>query len=104
MYSRNFANSPPPNNYNGTLYREKKEEKEQETPHKEEDEAVPAHTENKYEKDTEKHDSLLSKGFSIHLDTEDLLLLGLVFLLMANGEGSDMMLILTLLFATGIFF
>ncbi len=101
MYSRNFANAPPPNNYNGTLYREKKEE---EIPQAEQAEEIPAHTENKYEKDTEKHDSLLSKGFSIHLDTEDLLLLGLVFLLMANGEKSDMMLIISLLFATGIFF
>lgn len=103
MYSRNFANAPPPNNYNGTLYRKKKEEAS-ETSISKQDEEMSVHSENKWENETEKHDSLLSKGFSIHLDTEDLLLLGLVFLLMANGEKSDMMLIISLLFATGIFF
>lgn len=101
MYSRNFESSPPPNNYGGTLYRSEKAEEVTLTPD-EKASAVPS--DRGHEKNTEKPHSLLSKGFSIHLDTEDLLLLGLAFLLMANGEESDMMLILALLFATGIFF
>ncbi len=98
MYSRTFES--PPNNYRGTLYRAEPENAPQNAEPERTD--TPVFTEN--EKITEKPRSLLSKGFSIRLDTEDLLLLGLVFLLMANGEESDMMLILSLLFATGIFF
>ena len=101
MYSRTFESPQLPNNYRGTLYRA---EAENEPTEKNVPDESGAAVFKKEEKITEKPDSLLSKGFSIRLDTEDLLLLGLVFLLMANGEGSDMMLILSLLFATGIFF
>ncbi len=101
MYSRTFESPQLPNNYRGTLYREAPKE---ETVKNDEPEENTAPVFKESEKSTEKPDSLLSKGFSIRLDTEDLLLLGLVFLLMANGEESDMMLILSLLFATGIFF
>ncbi len=101
MYSRTFENPSLPNNYRGTLYRE--EPKEELIKNNEPEEST-APVFKETEKITEKPDSLLSKGFSIRLDTEDLLLLGLVFLLMANGGESDMMLILSLLFTTGIFF
>lgn len=101
MYSRTFDTPQLPNNYRGTLYR-KEEENEPDNSTAPQDSEVQKEKEN--EKITEKPQSLLSKGFSIRLDTEDLLLLGLVFLLMANGEESDMMLILSLLLATGIFF
>ena len=100
MYSRTFESPQVPNNYRGTLYRTEPEEKTADDVSEENT----AQSFKESEKNTEKPHSLLSKGFSIRLDTEDLLLLGLVFLLMANGEESDMMLILSLLFATGIFF
>lgn len=99
MYSRNFDNTSVPNNYKGTFYQFDGQDKQEEKP----EEAVLKEEESPVFKSTEKPQSLLSKGFSISLDTEDLLLLGLVFLLIANGEQSDMLLILALLFATGLF-
>ena len=102
MYSRNFDSTSVPNNYKGTFYQFEEQNKQSED--KADEPVLKEETEeSSVFKSTEKPHSLLSKGFSISLDTEDLLLLGLVFLLIANGEQSDMLLILALLFATGLF-
>lgn len=100
MYSRNYNQPSVPNNYKGTFYQfDGKGDRDEEQ--KQED--VPTVGDTAVCKSAEKPSPLLSNSFKISLDTEDLLLLGLVFLLIANGDQSDLLLIVALLFATGLF-
>lgn len=101
IYSRPFSQqTPAPKNYSGTLYNrgEITEQAQEHTPPKNdntpEDSAVC--------KNTEKP-PLFGKSSASQFDTEDLLLLGLVILLMANKEQTDIITIIALLFAVGIF-
>ncbi len=100
MYSRPFNDQhQTPKNYGGTLYQaEQRPSPENDTPEKSDDACQNC----TMQKNTEKM-PLFGKNHGSQLDTEDLLLLGLVILLMANKDQNDIIMIIALLFAVGIF-
>ncbi len=85
MYSRSFPDrSQMPKNYSGTLYRS---------------------DENGHQGPPDKPDKPKSDACNTgkRLETEDLLLIGIALLLMSGDGENDLILLLALLFAIGIF-
>lgn len=86
MYSRSFPDrSQMPKNYSGTLYRSEESEQKYQKPNKTE----------------EPRPDVCKAGK--RLETEDLLLIGIALLLMSGDGENDLILLLALLFAIGIF-